>query len=205
MCAMRNLRQAALLSILACSLLPCGALAQSGAGSIEFAARITPTAARPEPIRQFTLYLLTKSYADIVREVEASDPVPDRDAFIAALKVSEPLKAWLKKHELLDLTSPDLDQILTPEDITAIPEFLEAYIRANSGGVTRGLPHPKYSERDREKYPEKYERLHQEFLAALRKFIASNPISVSGMEVELDAVNPHRKWSQLQGEHRRRT
>ena len=202
---MKNLLQAALLFILACSLLPCGARAQGGTGSIEFVARITPTAARPEPVRQFTFYLLTKSYADVVREVEASDPVPDRDAFIAALKVSEPLKAWLKKHELLDLTSSDLDQILTAEDVTSIPEFLDAYLRANSGGVTRGLPRAKYSKVDREKFPEKYERLHQEFLAALRKFITSNPMSVSGIEVQLDAVNPHRKWSQLQGEHLRRT
>ncbi len=44
-----------------------------GAGSLDFVARITPSAARPEPVRQFTFYLLTKSYAEIIKEVEAQN------------------------------------------------------------------------------------------------------------------------------------
>src|SRR5215831_19055287 len=50
------------------------AAAQSTNGSLEFYARITPTGARAEPVRQFTFYILTKSYADIVKEEEAKDP-----------------------------------------------------------------------------------------------------------------------------------
>ena len=46
------------------------ARAQSPNGTLDFTARITPTAARPEPVRQFTFYVLTKSYADVVKEVE---------------------------------------------------------------------------------------------------------------------------------------
>src|SRR5437660_6068930 len=56
--------------------------AQTATGSLEFTARITPTAARPEPVRQFTFYLLTRSYAEIVKEAEEKDPAPARDAFI---------------------------------------------------------------------------------------------------------------------------
>jgi len=52
------------------------AVAQDAQGALDFVARITPTAARPEPVRQFTFYLLTKSYADIWQEVEARDAVP---------------------------------------------------------------------------------------------------------------------------------
>ena len=47
-----------------------GARAQTDAGALEIIARITPTGARPEPVRQFTFYILTKSYSEIVKEVE---------------------------------------------------------------------------------------------------------------------------------------
>lgn len=204
MCAMKNAPKVVMLLVLTSLALPLGAWAQNASGSLEFLARITPTAARPEPVRQFTFYLLTKSYADIIREVEASEPAPDREQFISALKVSQPLKEWLRKHELLDLTSSDLDQILTAEDIMSVPEFFEAYIRTNSGGVTPGFPQPRYAGIDRNKDPEKYERLHQQYLAAIRKFVSSHPMSLSGMEVQLDAANPQRRWLQLQGEHRRK-
>ena len=47
--------------------------AQTSTGTLDLTVHITPTGARPEPVRQFTLYILTKSYADIVKEVEAGD------------------------------------------------------------------------------------------------------------------------------------
>src|SRR5207249_9172853 len=106
-----------------------GAQAQSDTGAVEFVARITPTAARPEPVRQFTFYILTKSYSDIVKDVEEKDPVPGRDQFIDGLKVSPELRKWLKDHDTLDLMEPGLDKLLTPEDIINVPEFLLAYQR----------------------------------------------------------------------------
>ena len=42
--------------------------AQTDAGSLEFTAWVTPTAAKAEPARDFTFYLLTKSYDEIVAE-----------------------------------------------------------------------------------------------------------------------------------------
>lgn len=178
--------------------------AQTANGSLEFTAHITPTAARPEPVRQFTFYVLTKSYSQIVKEAEEKDPVPPRDQFIDGLTVSAELKTWLKAHDTLDLTQPDLDKLLTPDDILNVPEFLLAYQRSNSGGVTSGLPKVKYTEAMHEKEPQKYEKLKQDYLAALRKFIRAHPESVSGVELELDGVNPQRKWAAIQSERHKR-
>jgi hypothetical protein len=181
-----------------------GAHAQGDSGALEIAARITPTGARPEPVRQFTFYILTKSYSEIVKEVEDKDPIPEREQFIDGLKVSPELRAWLKGHDTMDLTEPDLDKLLTPEDILNIPEFLLAYQRSNSGGVTQGLPKPKYTDADKTEHPEKYEKLKQDYTSALKKFIRARPETVSGVELELDGVNPQRKWAALQSDRRRR-
>jgi hypothetical protein len=180
------------------------ARAQSDTGGLELVARITPTGARPEPVRQFTFYVLTKSYSDIVKDVEEKDPVPPRDQFIDGLKVSPELRTWLKGHDVLDLAEPDLDKLLTPEDILNVPEFLLAYQRSNSGGVTEGLPKPKFTEADKTDHPQKYEKLKQEYLVALKKFIRSRPETVSGVELELEGVNPQRKWAALQNDRRKR-
>jgi hypothetical protein len=178
--------------------------AQGDAGALEIAARITPTAARPEPVRQFTFYVLTKSYSAIVRNVEDKDPIPPRDQFIDGLKVSPELRTWLKAHDTMDLTEPDLDKLITPEDVMGVPEFLLAYQRSNSGGVTNGFPKPKYTEADKTEHPQKYEKLHQEYLADLKKFVRTRPESVSGIELELDGVNPAHKWAAIQSERRKR-
>src|ERR1700719_4189235 len=164
--------------------------AQNSAGTLDITARITPTAARPEPVRQFMLYILTKSYAVIAKEVEEGDGVPPRDEFIDGLKVSKELKVWLKAHETLDLTIPELDKMLTADDIIDTPEFLAAYQRSNSGGVTQGIPKPKFKEADKEAHPEKYEKDKQAYYTALKKFIKANPSTISGVELELDGVNP---------------
>jgi hypothetical protein len=202
-----GMRKAAIFiaSILVCAFCSVGeARAQSDSGALEIIARITPTAARPEPVRQFTFYVLTRSYSDVMKEVEEKDPIPPRDQFIESLKVSSELRAWLKAHDTLDLTQPDMDKLLTPEDILRVPEFLLAYQRSNSGGVTQGLPRPKFTDADRTEHPEKYEKLKKEYLASLGKFIRSRPETVSGVELELDGVNPQHKWTALQNERRKR-
>jgi len=173
-------------------------------GTLELTARITPTAARPEPVRQFTFYVLTKSYTEILKEVEEKEGTPSRDAFIDGLKVSAELREWLKGHDIMDLTSLDLDRKISPDDVIHVPEFLLAYQRANSGGVTSGMPQPKFSEADKKAHPEKYEKQRQAYLAALKKFVQSRPETVSGVEIELEEVNPQRKWVALQSERRRR-
>jgi len=100
-------------AILTCGVALCvlsfggGALAQTDAGALEIIARITPTGARPEPVRQFTFYILTKSYSEIVKEVEEKDPIPPRDRFIDDLKVSPELRSWLKAMTLSTSRSRD--------------------------------------------------------------------------------------------------
>lgn len=192
------------LCVLVYAALLASASAQSPSGSLELVARISPTAARPEPVRQFTFYILTKSYSEIVREVEAQNETPPRDKFVESLKLSPELKEWLKAHDILDLTMPELDRLVTPDDIIRVPEFLLAYQRSNSGGVTAGIPKPKYADADKTAHPDRYNKQLQEYYVALKKFIQTNPSTVSGIEMELTAVNPQEKWSQIQAEHRRR-
>jgi hypothetical protein len=178
--------------------------AQTSYGTLDFAAHITPTAARPEPVRQFTFYVLTKSYADVVKEVEEQSPVPSREKFIDDLKLSPELKDWLKAHDVFDLTAPGFDRLLTAEDIIHVPEFLLAYQRSNSGGVTQGVPKPKYRDADKTENPDRYKKQLDEYHTALKKFIQARPETVSGIELELESISPQRKWQQLQAEHKKR-
>lgn len=180
------------------------ARAQSPGGTLEFEARLTPTAARPEPVRQFTFYVLTKSYAEIVKEVDAQNPIISRDKFVEGLKLSPELKEWLHAHDVFDLTKPDLDRLITPDDILHVPEFLLAYQRSNSGGVTAGIPKPKYADADKTARPERYNKQLQEYYTALKKFIQNNPSTVSGIEMELTAVSPQQQWAQIEAEHQKR-
>jgi hypothetical protein len=176
--------------------------AQGGTGAISLSARVAATGAQPESVRQFPLYVLTKSYADVVKEVEGQDALPTRDKFIDGLTVTPELKAWLKAHDLIDLTSPDLDKVLTPEDIMKVPEFFAAYERSNAGGVTKGFPLPKYREADKEANPDRYQKQKEEFLTATKKFMETHPSSVQGIELELTGVNPKVPWDDMQAKHK---
>lgn len=172
-------------------------------GVLEFSARITPTSGRSEPVRQFTFYLLTRDYAEIVRETEAADPLPSRAEFIEGLKVSPELKKWMRERDTVNIATPEIELALTAQEIISIPEFLAAYLQAN-GGITLGLPREKYRESDKTERPERYKKLRQEYLAALMKFIEANKQTVASLSVYLEPVNPARSWNQLRVEHARR-
>jgi hypothetical protein len=198
---MRNCLRIVLVFAASCFFVVALAFAQGATGAIDLSARVAATGAQPEPVRQFPLYVLTKSYADVVKEVEGQDVLPSRDKFIDDLKVSPELKDWLKKHDLIDLTSPDLDKAITVDDIMKVPEFFAAYERSNSGGVTKGFPMPKYREADKEANPDRYQKQKEEFLTTTRKFIESHPSSVQGIELELTGVNPKVPWDDLHARH----
>jgi len=155
-------------------------------------------------VRQFTLYFLTKSYADIVKEVEGNDVLPTREEFIDNLKCTPQLKKWLKAHDVMDLTMPEFDKLVTPVEIMEVPEFLAAYQRSNSGGVTSGMPTPKFREADRETNPEKYNKQKQEYITALKKFVETHPSTITGMELELAAANPKYQWDKLHENHKKK-
>src|ERR1700756_371470 len=178
--------------------------AQAGTGALEFTAKVTPSAAKPEPVRDFTFYVLTKSYDDIVRDLEAREGPPSREKFIDDLKISPELREWLHKHDVMDITLPGFDKLMTPEDVLHVPEFLLAYQRSNSGGVTNRIPKPKYRDADKTEHPEKYQKEYQEYMTALKKFIQANPMTMAGMELELDGINPAKKWAEAQGNFKRR-
>lgn len=192
-------------AVAACTIaLGASAQEQPGTGTLEFTAYVSPSAAKPEPVRSFTFYVLTKSFDEIKKEIEEKNGSPDREKFIAGLKLSPELKDWLKSHDVLDLTMPGLDKQVTADDILHVPEFLLAYQRSNSGGVANGIPKPKYRDADKTEHPERYEKAHQEYLSALKKFIQSHPESVAGIELELDGINPGRKWADAQNSYKKR-
>jgi hypothetical protein len=163
-------------------------------GSVEFAASVAPTDGRPEPVRQFTFYLLRRSLADIHAQVEAADPPPQLDAFADSLSVSPELKAWMKKNQWVELAGTDFTKKLTPQTILGVPEFMKAYVAHNSGFPGAGFPSPKYRESDRLKNPDKYDRELKEFQAAVLHYAIANPSSKDGMDAELTQLDPSVKW-----------
>jgi len=174
---------------------------QTATGAITLSAHLAASGAYPEPVREFTFYILTKSYSEIAQEVASQDVLPTREEFIDKFPLSPALKKWMKTHSVVDLASPDLDKLVTVDDIMDIPEFFEAYEQSNSGGVTKGLPRPKYKESDKQSNPDRYNKEKEEWLAATRKFIETNSYTIQGIELELLGINPKSEWDKLQSAH----
>lgn len=173
-------------------------------GTIEFFARVTPTAGRAEPVRELTFYLLSRSLADIEKEVADSEPKPDLDKFIESRDVSKELKAWMKKKRSVELGGSEFIRRLKADDILEVPEFWEAYLRRNSGDKEVGFPSPKYRAQDAVQNPQKYEQLKEDFRRQVRRYIESNPQSIDGIDVHLDEINPGQHWAQQESEFRQR-
>jgi hypothetical protein len=178
-------------------------LAAQSTGRIEFTARVAPTGGRPEPVRQLTFYLLRKSLEDIRVETLQLAPAPDLDKFIDSLSVSPDLKAWMKKHHSVQLSGADFTKSLSPEDIVDIPEYFKAYMARNVGFKGVGFPEPKFKEKDRDSNPEKYNQEKEQYLSAIRKFVAAMPESVAGIDIELNDIDPYPKWDVLVHKQRR--
>jgi hypothetical protein len=166
-------------------------------GSIEFVARAAPTGGLEEPVRGFPFYLLSKSFEQISKEVDASNPSLDMDAFIDKLDASKELKAWMKKNHWLQLTGDDFTSKLTPEDTVTVPEFYSAYLRRSAGSESLDFPKPKFKSVDRTKDPDKYQRLSEEYRQAVRRYIEQNPASKDGMDLDLADKDPSIKWQAL--------
>jgi hypothetical protein len=173
-------------------------------GSIDFIARVAPTGGHPEPVRDFTFYLLRKSYQDIQKEADAAEPSLNMDDFIAKLEVGPELKAWMKKQRIVDLSGPDFVRALTPADILGVPELKEAYFSRNKGDPSVVLPQPKIKESDKQKNPEKYKQEVDDYQEALKKFIAANPDTLTSMYLALFKINPGPRWKKLVNERNAR-
>jgi hypothetical protein len=179
-------------------------LAAQAPGRIDFTARVAPTGGRPEPVRQMTFYLLSKSMDDVRSEALQLEPPPDFDKFVDGLTVSPELKKWMKKHHSANLSGADFTKSLTADEIVDIPEFFDAYMSRNAGFKGVGFPKPKFKEKDRESNPEKYNQEKEEYTNAIRKFIAAMPDSVQGIDIDLADKNPSVKWEHLLDGHKQR-
>lgn len=176
-------------------------LAQSN-GSIVFTARLTPLSGVAEPVRGLPFYLLRKSFADIQREAEASQPKPDMDKFINSLSVSPKLKAWMKKNHSVRLTGDEFSNNLTADAILTVPEFWKAYDRLNVANSKFGYPVAKYTERERAKNPAKYQRDVDDFHSRIAHYIETNPDSKDGMDSELASIDPSARWMSMEASRR---
>ncbi|MBZ5500898.1 MAG: hypothetical protein LAN59_01485 [Acidobacteriia bacterium] len=172
------------------------ALAQEG--SIEFVARATPSGGLDEPVRGFPFYLLGQSFEAIGHEAEASYPKPDLDAFVDHLDVSPQLKAWMKKRRWTSLSGEAFTRQLHADDIMEVPEFYKAYSDRVAGDRTVRWPKPKFKPSDKTKDPAKYQRLSDEYTATVHQFIDQNPQTISGIDINLQEIDPGHRWNTLE-------
>jgi hypothetical protein len=179
-------------------------LAAQSKGAIDFTAQVAPTDGRPEPVRQMTFCLLRKSLDDIRQEALQLEPDPDFDKFVDGLTLSPKLKAWMKKSHVAQFAGADFTKSLTADDIVDIPEFYEAYMSRNFGYEGEGFPKPAFKAKDQTANPEKYKQQKADYKEAIRKFIASAPVTVQGIEADLTKVDPHEKWVRAMSTHRER-
>jgi hypothetical protein len=173
-------------------------------GAVEFQARIQPVGGRLEPVRSLSFYLLRKSVAEIRKEAEQAEPPAELDSFIDGLSVSPELKAWMKKNHTVALSGSDFTKQLTADDITGVPEFLEAFMVHNGAALNAGLPAPKFKESDRVSNPEKYRREREQYLQAVRRYFAAHPEGTEGIDAQLGDSNPSQRWVQRQVEQQRK-
>ena len=175
--------------------------APAQAGSIEFVARATPSSGVEEPVRGFPFYLLSKSFEDIEKEVDAADPKPDMNAFIDKLdsNFSSELKAWMKKNACVSLAGDDFIHKLNATNILGVPEFRKAYLERNASDQSSDFPKPKAKPSDQAKNPEKFEKLSAEYTEAIRRYIEMHPESVELVYLSLSDIDPGPKWNALLG------
>jgi hypothetical protein len=176
------------------------AVSSQQSGSIEFIARVAPTGGHPEPVREFTFFLLRKNYQDIQQEADSAEPASKMDDLIGKQDVSPELRAWMKKHQIVELSGPEFLKALTPVDILGVPEFKDAYFSRNKGDPTVLLPQPKFRESDKQKNPEKYKQGVADYQEALKRFIAANPGTLTSMYVALASINPGWEWKKILNE-----
>jgi len=162
-------------------------------GAIEFTAHVIPSAGLSEPARGLPFYLLHKSFADIRKEADASEPKPDLDAFIDKLDVTKELKAWMKRTRSVNLSGEEFVHRVKPDDIMSVPEFFDAYVALNAVDRSVGFPTPKFSGKDPEKKKLEY---HE----AVHKYLLTNPESVTGLDLQLTETDPSVKWAQLESQ-----
>ena len=199
MSGMKCITRAAIFVVSGALALASNAHAQTG--SIEFVARAAPSGGLEEPVRGFPFFLLSKSFEEIGKEANATDPKPDMDAFISKLDAtySPELKAWMKKNQCVSLAGDDFIHMLTPTDVLGVPEFRKAYMERNAGDQSADFPKPKVKPSDQVKNPDKFDKLSADYIELVRRYIEQHPMSVDGIDLNLADIDPGPKWQALEG------
>lgn len=166
-------------------------------GSIEIVAEGTPSGGLQEPVRGFPLFLLSRSFEQIDKEAQASDPKPDVNTFIDTLDVSPELKAWMKKNDCILLTGEGFIHKLTPAAVLDVPEFRRAYMERNAGDQSIDFPKPRYKTSDQQKNPARFKKLSDEYHETLLHYIATYPQTLNGIDLSLTDIDPGPRWNIL--------
>lgn len=166
-------------------------------GSIEIVAEGTPSGGLQEPVRGFPLFLLSRSFEQIDKEAQASDPKPDVNTFIDTLDVSPELKAWMKKNDCISLTGEGFIHKLTPAAVLDVPEFRRAYMERNAGDQSIDFPKPRYKTSDQQKNPARFKKLSDEYHETLLHYIATYPQTLNGIDLSLTDIDPGPRWNIL--------
>lgn len=167
-------------------------------GSIEFAIHVSPSGGLEEPVRGFPVFLLSRSFEDIRKEADAAYPKENLDDFIAGLDVSKELKEWMTKNQWVTFSGVDFIKKLKPDDVMDIPEFYKAYLARNAGDQSAGFPEAKFKESDKEKDPAKYDKEKQKYKDAIHQYIEQIPESINGIDMNLQDIDPSRKWNEIE-------
>jgi hypothetical protein len=173
-------------------------VARAQAGSIEFVIQVSPTGGLQEPVRGFPVFLLSKSFEEIQKEADAAYPKESMDDFIDGLDVSKELKDWMKKNHWITFSGVDFIKKLTPDDVMNIPEFYKAYMDRNAGDQSSDFPIAKFKDSDKEKDPAKYQKEQDKYKEAVQRYIEQVPESINGIDLNLQDIDPSRKWNDLE-------
>jgi hypothetical protein len=204
--ALRVLLPAAVITVFSIATAASPALRQATSsqqvGTLNASVRVAASAGEPEPGRGLTLYLLRKSFEDICKQADAAEAPLDMDAFIDKLEVSPELKTWMKKHKMVELSGPTFPKALTADDIFNVKEFSEAFGSRTSGDVSVQMPTAKYLKVNRQKQPEKYQQLLDEYHRQLRLVIQLHPELLDTLYIALDQDNldPGPRWAKMEME-----
>jgi hypothetical protein len=167
-------------------------------GSIEFVIRATPTGGLEEPVRGFPVFLLSRSFEDIQKEADDAFPKESQGDFIDGLNVSKELKDWMKRNDCISFSGQDFIKKIKTNDVMDVPEFYKAYMDRNEGDASSGFPTMKVKDSEKQKDPAKYEKDMDHYKDEIRHYIDQVPESINGIDLNLQDIDPSRKWHEIE-------
>jgi hypothetical protein len=175
-------------------------------GSLDVTVKVAPSEGNAEPARGLTLYLLRRSFEEIRKEADADEPKLDKNAFIEKQDFSPELKAWMKKHQVVDFNTPEFAKAVAADDIINIKELSDAFSSRTNGDMSVELPNAKYQKVDKQKHPDKYKQLMDEYRNQLKQVIEQHPEVISDLHTQLENsnINPGAGWDKLKMEREAR-